>query len=392
MPGLPTGLRMRGDWYIVRYSHDGNWIEKRVGTDLEKALRVHARLRPKLLDDAVLPTGIFKRGECYYVRWKRGGLWKSKSAGPDLGAALELQTRISDGEPDPDAVKLVDLVDRYLKRLETYFKPSTVRTHRTVSRNLLRFFRERPVETWTSDDLETYIQQRLDKVAPTTVNGELKNLKATLRFAVEEKLIPQMPFKIRMVPVVQRRTARIFTREEIQRLLDCADDRTRALLLIASATGMRIGEIRHLQWCDIDSEEQRILVRAKEDWTPKTNQERICFVSAEVIAELDRYRQSLKHSSDSDWVFQDEQKPGQRWRESGNSYYGIHKAFKKAGLYRKGKLTHEIRRAVASTMLLNGTPIHVVKEILGHSTIKTTELYAFSNEEAKKEAVKNALI
>ncbi len=34
-------------------------------------------------------------------------------------------------------------------------------------------------------------------------------------------------------------------------------------------------------------------------------------------------------------------------------------------------------------MLLNGTPIHVVKEILGHSTIKTTELYAFTNDEGE---------
>ena len=55
------------------------------------------------------------------------------------------------------------------------------------------------------------------------------------------------------------------------------------------------------------------------------------------------------------------------------------------------KLTHEIRRAVAFTMLLNGTPIHVVKEILGHSTIKTTELYAFTNEEAKEEAAKERI-
>lgn len=43
-------------------------------------------------------------------------------------------------------------------------------------------------------------------------------------------------------------------------------------------------------------------------------------------------------------------------------------------------------------MLLNGTPIHVVKEVLGHSTIKTTELYAFTNEEAQRAAAKNALI
>jgi site-specific recombinase XerD len=81
-----------------------------------------------------------------------------------------------------------------------------------------------------------------------------------------------------------------------------------------------------------------------------------------------------------------------RWQDTGNSYASIQRAFKRAGLRRKGKLTHEIRRAVASTMLLNGTPIHVLKEILGHSTIKTTDLYAFTNEEAKREGSKNALI
>ena len=142
---------------------------------------------------------------------------RSCSAGSDLGAVLELQAALTNGERASDGVKLADLVERYLKRLETYFKPSTVRTHRTVSRNLLRFFRDRPVETWSSVDLETYVQQRLEKVALTTINGELKNLKATLRFAVEEKLISEMPFKIRMLPVVQRRTARIFTTASLLR-------------------------------------------------------------------------------------------------------------------------------------------------------------------------------
>ena len=392
MAGLPKGLHKRGDWYIVRYCQDGKWCERRAGTDLDKARRLHARLCPAPLENERLPKGIYRRGAAYYVRYRQGDRWRHKSAGPEIGAAMELQAGLLGGAPAPDAVRFADLVERYLKRLQTYFKTSTVRTHRTVSRNLLRFFRDRPVETWTSEDLETYIQQRLEKVAPSTVNGELKNLKATLRFAVEEKLIEELPFKIRMVPVVQRRTARIFTREEIQRLLDCADDRTRALLLVASATGMRIGEIRHLQWRDIDTEGLRILVRAKGDWTPKTNQERICFVSQEVVDELACYRATLKCNAAGDWIFQNKLKPGERWRETGNAYYGIHRAFKRAGLYRKGKLTHEIRRAVASTMLLNGTPIHVVKEILGHSTIKTTELYAFTNDEAKKAAAKNALV
>jgi site-specific recombinase XerD len=133
-------------------------------------------------------------------------------------------------------------------------------------------------------------------------------------------------------------------------------------------------------------------IRAKEGWTPKTNQERVCFASASVMDELTLYRETLQCNADDDWVFQNKLRPGQRWRETGNAYYGIHRAFKRAGLYQRGELTHEIRRAVASTMLLNGTPTHVVKEILAHSTIKTTELYAFTNEEAKRAAAKNALV
>ena len=156
MTALPGGLQKRGDIYVVRYRHNGTWSERRVGTDLDRALEVHAKLRPAPTRDlsAGLPKGIFKRGDSYYVRWKSNGRWRSKGAGRELGAAIDLQARLQDGEPDPDAVKLSDLVDRYIRRLETYFKPSTVKTHRTVARTLLRFFGERPVETWTSNDLE----------------------------------------------------------------------------------------------------------------------------------------------------------------------------------------------------------------------------------------------
>ena len=118
MTPLPTGLHKRGDWYVVKYRQDGKWVEKRAGTDLDKALRIHARLRPGLLDSRKLPDGIFKRGSSYHVRYKEGGRWKTRSAGPELGAALDLQAEILDGRPPSDAVKLADLVERYLKRLE----------------------------------------------------------------------------------------------------------------------------------------------------------------------------------------------------------------------------------------------------------------------------------
>ena len=212
-----------------------------------------------------------------------------------------------------------------------------------------------------------------------------------LRFAVEEEMITKLPFKIRMLKEVKRSSSKLFSREEIEKLLNAADERTRILLLIAFGTGMRFHEILHLQWQDVDSAQRRISVRAKDDWTPKTHHERECYVPQEVIDALETYRKSLTHRSPDDWIFQGRLHPGQRW-VANTSRDAIRNTFKRAGLYQRGKLTHEIRRAVASTMLLNGTPIHVVKEILGHASIRTTELYAFSDEEAKREASRRGML
>ena len=58
--------------------------------------------------------------------------------------------------------------------------------------------------------------------------------------------------------------------QDMFHLLDCADPRARALLLLASATGMRFGELRHLKWRDVDPTSLRVHVSAKKevDWSP----------------------------------------------------------------------------------------------------------------------------
>ncbi len=68
---------------------------------------------------------------------------------------------------------------------------------------------------------------------------------------------------------------------------------------------MRLGEIQHLQWKDIDFRAHRISVTAKDGSTPKTCHERSTYVSAEVIDLLARYRARQAHDADSDWVLKD---------------------------------------------------------------------------------------
>ena len=342
---------------------------------------------------STLPTGVYQRGRSYYVRYRHEGKWKHKSAGSDLSAALELHEKLRSGiEHAPDVVRFNHVVERYRKHLEVYAKPGTLQSNRRVSRHLLRAFGQRPIEALTLIDLERFIEHRLKSVSPSTINLELRILKATLHFGIEQDMYDRMPFKIRMLKQIKRTSSKLFTREEIQRLLECAEPRTRMLLLIAFGTGMRLNELLHLQWQDVDWSERKISVRAKNDWTPKNHQERECFVSKEVIDALKTYRTSQKHHDPRDWVFQNTLSLGQRWSGKTSSYDAIRKAFERAGLYQKGKLTHEIRRAVASTMLLNGPPIHVVKKVLGHSSIKTTELYAFTDEAALRDASKRGIL
>ena len=335
---------------------------------------------------STLPTGVYQRGRSYYIRFRHEGKWKHKSAGSDLAAALELHEKLRSGiEHAPGIARFDQVVERYRKHLEVYAKPGTLQSTRRVSRHLLRAFGQRPIAALTLVDLERFIEHRQKSVSSSTINLELRILKAALRFGIEQGMYDRMPFKIRMLKQIKRTSSKLFTREEIQRLLNAADDQTRMLILIAFGTGMRFDELLHLQWQDVDWVDRKLSVRAKNDWTPKTHHERECYVPQSVVDHLAAYRETLKHHEDLDWVFQNKRSPGEQWARS-TSYQAIRDTFKRAGLYQKGKLTHEIRRAVASTMLLNGTPIHVVKEILGHSTIKTTELYAFTTEEAKREA------
>jgi integrase len=231
-----------------------------------------------------LPKGLYKRHRSYYVRHKQDGEWKLTNVGQDLGEALERHVNLRTGREFPkDAITLPLIVERYLKHHELYSKRKTQEYVRLTSARLVRFFRSRPIDSLTEEDLETFIGYRLETVQPISVNADLRVLKAILRLGVQQGLIEQMPFKIRMLKVTKRRTAHIFSPEEIKRLLDAAGPRERALIIICSATGIRLEEALHLQWGDIDWDKRKLSIRAKEGWSPKSHQERSMFVPRTVI-------------------------------------------------------------------------------------------------------------
>jgi integrase/recombinase XerC len=101
------------------------------------------------------------------------------------------------------------------------------------------------------------------------------------------------------------------------------------------------------------------------------------------------YRKTLKQKGAGDWVFSPKRSLDSRLSEISKP---LRAAFKSAGLYSKGNLLHVLRYSCASHLLGQGTPLHTVKEILGHASITTTEIYLRSSEDAKRKAAGNALV
>lgn len=93
----------------------------------------------------------------------------------------------------------------------------------------------------------------LEKVAKTTLNIYLRQLKYSFGRAVEYSLIPNNPFRfVKQVQVPDKLRPNI-TEQDVEKLISVMDDEFMIRFTkFAFATGMRLSEIINLQWADLD--------------------------------------------------------------------------------------------------------------------------------------------
>jgi integrase len=162
------------------------------------------------------------------------------------------------------------------------------------------------------------------------------------------------------------------TSTECESLLKQADNQLKEMLFLALRTGMRQAEIRGLQWSSIDWQNRSVTVRhAQADRnktlvTPKNNRERHIPLDVDVCSML------YSRKKDSGYVFVNPER---------NAPYTSHRLLdeleslcKKASIRKIG--WHVLRHTFATQLIMRATPITVVKELMGHSTITTTMRYS----------------
>ena len=210
-----------------------------------------------------------------------------------------------------------------------------------------------------------------------------RTLKAAFNRAIEWGYIETNPFKKVKLPKIPKNYPAFINEKELNQILEKVMDETlKDLYKTAFYTGMRLGEILNLKWDAIDFNTRIITVKNDQNFTTKNKKERIIPINEKLLRILKNQIPKII-SLETNFVFKNVK--GFKLNDS-----FVSKNFKKA--VRETDLDekihfHTLRHSFASTLVQNGASLYVVKELLGHEDISTTQIYSHLNKESLYQAV-----
>ena len=236
--------------------------------------------------------------------------------------------------------------------------------------------------TWATVDinlLNTYIQDlRVRKgYRDTTTARKVASIKSFFGFLSENSIITEDPTQSLGSPRVGRTLPKFLSEEDVARLLDAAyksgtneGQRDAVIMELLYATGLRVGELVALNVQDLDLSEAYIRCMGK------GSKERLVYLHSKALEELRRYlRESrialIGHRRTEPALFVNHR--GERLTRQW--VWTILKTYaQKAGIS-QSITPHTLRHSFATHLLQNGASLRHVQELLGHSSISTTQVY-----------------
>lgn len=256
-----------------------------------------------------------------------------------------------------------------------------------VERHIIPDLGRLPLSKLTSQHVDRLYAEKAATLSPASVRYLHAVLRGAMQQAVSYRLLAVNPVANVKPPRKPRNTIRPLAATEARALLDAAsDDPLHALYLLALHTGMRLGELLALTWSAVDMGRgtlevratlHRVAARTYEPKEPKTERSRRTIalnavaldeLRAHRVREAERLMGLGRGMDDGSLVFTD------RWGEP--IYWGhvtdrlLRPLCVKAGL--SPIRFHDLRHTAASMMLSSGVPVHIVSQILGHSSATTT--------------------
>jgi integrase/recombinase XerD len=284
-------------------------------------------------------------------------------------------------------IYLQGLQEEVLKYTQTNLSLSTHKLYVSAIKNLLNFIGNKPIKQITTKELDNYKNKRSKEIEKATVNIELCCIKAIFNLALKWDFISFSPAKEVKKFSIEQKEILSFSDSELKILLDTIPEgNLKNIVLFALYTGCRENEIVNIQVKDINLAERVISIINKEDFKTKSRKIRYIPISEKLAGLLHNI---LKNERNIYTLFNPDMyffnKNGIKFDKN-----YVSKQFKKylrlADLPEKFHF-HCLRHTAITNLVRAGVNINYIKQIAGHSDIKTTENYIHIGIEDLREAV-----
>ena len=275
-------------------------------------------------------------------------------------------------------------------------KNTSTNTELSYQRDLLKFRRYfagigiGDVALISENRLKEYIGfLEKSKLSAATVSRNIASIKAYYHYLQEKGMIQDDISDVLKAPKIEKKLPDILSAEEVVRLLEQPKSssekevRDKAMLELLYATGIRVTELINLKISDVNLSVGFILCR-------DAHKERIIPFGKEAKKALKEYienvRSKMMEDETSDILFVNcSGKPMSR-----QGFWKIVKFYAKRAGITSDITPHTLRHSFAAHLVENGADLKSVQEMLGHSDISTTHIYANINHNRLREVYAKA--
>ena len=281
--------------------------------------------------------------------------------------------------------------------------------------NYLRFEKnasENTIEAYVSDlqKLQNFAEQNLASVTPITISYEhlqeflyqvskinysertqarwISSIKGFFSFLLEDELREDNPSALLETPKLGLYLPDTLSLEEIEKLISATEENTdlakrnRCMIEVLYGCGLRVSELTELQISNINFKENYLKIQGKGD--------KVRFVPlADYTADfIKNYINNIRSKQKINPKYSDILFLNSRGAQISRQmvFLIIKEIVKKAGI-QKNISPHTFRHSFATHLLQNGADLRFIQEMLGHSSITTTEIYTHLNTEELHETI-----
>lgn len=254
------------------------------------------------------------------------------------------------------------LVD-FLRQLKlSGYSPNTIQCYKNNFLIFASYFAGGQLAALTRVQIEEFLEhsQQARQYSASAMNVMVNAIK----FFYEKVL--KHPRTVYQLPRVKKpaQLPAVFGESEVRKILEAAGNlKHRSMLCLAYAGGLRVSEVVQLKLADIDS--SRMVINIKE---AKGKKDRQVMLSEKLLILLREYFKEYKPVT---WLFEGQR--GEQYSKRSVQLVVSH-AKQKAGVRKKGSV-HALRHSFATHLMEGGTDIMSIKELLGHTSIRTTSRY-----------------